>query len=183
MRKLSEFPLLETERLLLRELNEGDLKRYHMLFSDEAVLQFYGMKPKKEPEELLGRLKRTINLFPKKGMRFAICLKDSGDLIGTIGFKYWDTRSKKTEVSYDLMPSYWSKGYMTEALSAVVTFGFKFDLNRIEAWVMSENQGSAKVLKKTGFKSEGLHRESMMWDGKFRDLEWFAILKSDRRKQ
>lgn len=182
MKNLKEFPVLEANRLLLRELREEDLYSYHRLFSNESVLEFYGMKPKKEPEELIRRLKRTIKLFPKKGIRFAICLKSDDNLIGTIGFKNWDSRSKKAEVSYDLSPKYWNKGYMTEALQAVTDFGFRYDLNRIEAWVMTENEASARVLKKCGYKSEGVHRESMVWAGKYRDLEWFSILKSEWSK-
>jgi len=182
MKNLKEFPHIETKRLVLRELHEDDLLSYHQLFSDERVLRYYGLKPKKEPSELLGRLNRMVKLFPKQGIRFAICLRNTDRLIGTIGFKYWDSRSKKSEISYDLVPQYWNKGYMTEALQAVTEFGFSFDLNRIEAWVMTENDASGKVLEKCGYKSEGIHRESMMWNGKYRDLEWFSILKSDRSK-
>jgi ribosomal-protein-alanine N-acetyltransferase len=179
MNTINKFPIIETEDLILRELNHDDLDGYFEIFGSEQVLKYYGLKPKGSPEELVKRLERNIALFSKKkGMRFAICDK-SGKLIGTIGFKYWDKRNLKAEISYELVPQHWNKGYMPQAVKAIVKFGFEHHLNRIEAWVMSENVGSSKVLKKCGFKSEGVHRQSMSWDGKLHDIEWYSILRSD----
>lgn len=179
MNTIQQFPIIETKDLVLRELTHDDLPGYFEIFGNAEVLKYYGLKPKDNAQDLIKRLERNIALFhKKKGMRFAICNKNN-ELIGTIGFKYWDKRNLKTEISYELVPKHWNKGYMTQAINAIVKFGFKHQLNRIEAWVMSDNIGSSKVLIKCGFKTEGVHRQSLKWDGKLHDIEWYSILKSD----
>ncbi len=180
MNNLKEFPVLATGKLILRQIREDDLNDYFLVYSNDKVLRYYGVKPYKSADDVLGLMKRTIGKFEKKrGVRWAICKKGEDKLIGTIGYKNWDSRSLKGEISYDLLPEYWGKGYMTQCVLAVTKFGFDNGLNRIEAWDMEENKASRQVLEKCGFIYEGTHRQSMMWAGELRNIEWFSILKSD----
>lgn len=180
MRGLIKFPILGTERLVLRELSDADIGNFFELFGDEEVLKYYGMRPYKSPEDAAGFMGRLIKKFPaKSGIRWGIIVRGQTEMIGTIGYKYWDTRSRKGEVSYELKQKFWNKGYITEALKEVVKFGFENGLNRIEAWDMKGNIASRRVLEKSGFTYEGTWREHTYWDGKLYDIEWFSILKRE----
>jgi ribosomal-protein-alanine N-acetyltransferase len=71
---------------------------------------------------------------------------------------------------------------MTEALTAVLNFGFKrLDLNRIEALVKPDNDASLGLLRKLGFREEGLLRQYGYWHGRYHDLAIYSILKSEWR--
>jgi ribosomal-protein-alanine N-acetyltransferase len=101
-------------------------------------------------------------------------------LIGSCGFNAWNKRAFNGEIGYELLPEYWNNGYMTEAISAIVTYGFaNLHLHRIEAWVVPGNVSSARVLQKTGFRSEGIMRDKGYWHGRFHDLQLFALLKTE----
>jgi ribosomal-protein-alanine N-acetyltransferase len=174
------FPILNTKRLLLREISEADLGDFFELFGNAEVLKFYGMRPYKNPEDAKGFMGRMMNKFStKNGIRWAITTNERDEMVGTIGFKNWDTRSCKGEVSYELKPEFWNMGYITEALKQVVDFGFENGLNRIEAWDMKGNQASKRVLEKAGFTHEGTWREHTYLDGQYYEIEWFSILKRE----
>ena len=177
MKKIKTFPILTSERLALREITEADLGDFFDIFGNYEVLKFYGMRPYKTPEDASGFMGRLMNKFKtNSGIRWAITIKGQSKMIGTIGYKNWDTRSFKGEVSYELKPEFWNKGYITEALKEVINFGFENGLNRIEAWDMKGNIASRRVLEKSGFVHEGTWREHTYWDGKTYDIEWFSIL-------
>jgi len=180
MRHIKEFPVVITDRLTLREMREDDLEGFFAIFGDQAVLKYYGMRAYATPEKAAGLLKRMINKFTRKqGIRWAITLKGDDRLVGTIGYKNWDTRSQKGEVSYELNPTHWGRGLMTEALKAVIDFGFRNGLNRVEAWDMAGNAASRRVLEKAGLVQEGTWREHTYWNGHFHDIEWFSVLKRE----
>jgi ribosomal-protein-alanine N-acetyltransferase len=180
MKNIKEFPKIKANNIILREIVEGDKEDFFQIFGSDDVLKYYGMRAYKSEEDSFGLMKRMINLFhTKRGIRWAITLNNSDQLIGTIGFKYWDTRSKKSEISYEIKKDLWNKGIATQAIAEVVKFGFLNGLNRIEAWDMDENQASKKVLLKNNFVLEGILREHTYWDGKFQNIEWFSILKRE----
>ena len=180
MKSIKVFPVITGEIINLREIVDSDKEAFFKIFGSDELLQYYGMRAYKTSDDSFGLMKRMINLFnTKRGIRWAITLKNSNQLIGTIGFKYWDTRSKKGEISYEIQKEYWNKGIATNAISCVVKFGFYNGLNRIEAWDMEENIASKRVLQKNSFVHEGTWRQHTYWNGKFHNIEWFSILKED----
>jgi RimJ/RimL family protein N-acetyltransferase len=113
---------------------------------------------------------------------FGITLKHSGKLVGMIGFTGLDKFSGKTEVGYWLGKKYWRQGITAEALKAMVKFAFhKLKLVRLQADAFVENKASANLLKKIGFKKEGLKRKSARAKstGKWHDTYVFGLLRSD----
>ena len=91
--------------------------------------------------------------------------------------------SRSVEIGYDLHPAYWRQGIMTEALRAVIDYGFSeefcFWLNRIEALTYVEHEASAGLLRKLGFQEEGIRREYGYWKGESHDLRSFSLLRRD----
>ncbi len=101
-----------------------------------------------------------INLYRERlGFRWVITIKSEGQPIGSLGFYKWSSSkewSHQAEMGYDLAREYWGKGMMTEAMNAVIDFGFqKMELNRIEVFIMPRNKRSIKLVKSLGFKREG----------------------------
>lgn len=81
---------------------------------------------------------------------------------------------------YKLLPAHWGQGLTTEALKALISFGFdQLQLHRIEAGCAVENVASIRVLEKAGLTREGRKRQVLPIRGKWVDNYWFAILETD----
>jgi ribosomal-protein-alanine N-acetyltransferase len=179
-KRLETFPVLETQRLVLRELQLEDAEMLFRIYSDEEVMRYYDT-----PMNRLEQVQRSIAAHRSRfenneAIRWGISIKGSKDIVGNCGF-YRDSYSQYALLSYVLARPYWGKGLMTEALRAIIAFGFDhYQLHRIEAHVVVSNQASLGVLQKLGFKKEGFLRERFYENNHFHD-EWvFALLKSDR---
>ncbi|MBP1928795.1 RimJ/RimL family protein N-acetyltransferase [Methanolinea mesophila] len=108
---------------------------------------------------------------------FAVSQKDTESLIGAVGLEKIHREFFHAEIGYWIGVPFWNRGFGTEAVAAVVTYGFStLDLHRIYARIMSGNRGSAKVLEKCGFSHEGTMKEHVYKNGKFVDIEIYGIL-------
>ena len=106
---------------------------------------------------------------------------DSGDWVGDLCFKGLPENGQP-EIGYGLLPEYEHQGYATEALRAVLRFGFNtLRLNRIEAQHELDNPASGRVMEKCGMRKEGVLRQRLYNKGKFVDVALYAILKDDAR--
>jgi ribosomal-protein-alanine N-acetyltransferase len=108
---------------------------------------------------------------------WAVVEKESGRMIGTCGFASIDTDNDAGEVGYVLNPEYWGKGYATEALSRMLSFGFGvLGMHRIYVRIMSGNIASERVAKKCGMRHEATHIDGMRIKGNYETIEEYAIL-------
>ena len=175
----AEFPEIETERLLLREILPEDVDAIFRIFSSEDVTRYCDLVTYTDPAqaaELIDFFDECFEL--ERAIRWGIERKEDGALIGTCGFVW--LRTYRGEIGYDLHPDYWGQGYMREALDAILDFGFsELGLNRIEALVMVENERSARLLRALGFQEEGVLRQHDFFKGQFHDMRLFAILADD----
>jgi ribosomal-protein-alanine N-acetyltransferase len=177
--------LLETERLILRRLQPEDAPGLLALYAQPQVTEFTDIPLMKEEAEAhrwiegLDALQRT-----GQGLRWGVFDRESGDLIGTVGFHHWDQTRRRAEVSYDLSPRWWGQGYMREALQAVLQFGFeRLNLHRIEALVDPRDTRSQNLLYGLGFQMEGVLRDHDFLKGRFQDDMVFALLEGEWKKQ
>jgi len=105
------------------------------------------------------------------------------ELIGYVGFWKWVREHFRAEVGFALLPAYWGKGIMYEALDAIIKFGFeKMNLHRIEADVNPDNIPSIKLLEKLNFKQEAYYKENIFLNGKFCDSAIYSLLNPYGRK-
>ena len=180
-----EFPVLETERLVLRAVRPSDLSAIFAIFSDEAVTQHYGLETFTAVEEAAQRIAAIRQNYQKRrSLRWAITRHEDDTLIGSVGLMNVRPRFFNAAVGYELAPAFWRQGVMTEALTAVIEFGFLvMALNRIEAFVVPENVASIRLLEKLGFVDEGLMREYGYWRHAFHDLLLFSLLRKDWDKR
>ena len=175
------FPILHTKRLDLIEINQNNLTDLFKLFSDDNVTEFYNIKTlskEKDAQKYLDWFQARFH--DKLGIRWGIALKGKTDIIGTIGFNSY-TKDHRANLGYDLQKDYWNNGYITEAIIAVIKYGFeKLEINRIEAEVMPGNIYSEKALSRLGFKNEGLLRDWMFWNEKHYDMIMYSLLRNNK---
>lgn len=172
------FPVLETPRLVLRQLVPSDAEAMFRTHSDPAVARYIGRDPDTDMEPTLRRLEQVFEAIRETtGIRWGITLRGDPTLMGTVGFWKWNKPHFYAELGYELNPAYWNKGYMTEAVGAALRFGFDhMELHRVEANIDPANTGSRRVLEKLGFTREALFRENWFHGGRFTDSAIYGLL-------
>mgnify|MGYP003592890109 CR=1 FL=1 len=174
------FPLLQTERLVLRELREADVDEIFFLRSDAQVLKYLDRKPAASKEEAFNWI-RLVNTAQKENnsLQWAICLKDNPQLIGT--FCFWNVQKEhyRAEIGYSLHPQWQGKGIMSEAMKIALDYGFKeIKFHYLEANVNPNNTASINVLQRHKFVKEAHFRENYYYEGKFLDSAIYSLLAS-----
>ena len=174
------FPLLQTERLVLRELREADVDEIFFLRADAQVLKYLDRKPAASKEEALNWI-RLVNTAQKENnsLQWAICLKDNPQLIGT--FCFWNVQKEhyRAEIGYSLHPQWQGKGIMSEAMKIALDYGFKeIKFHSLEANVNPNNTASINVLQRHKFVKEAHFRENYFYEGKFLDSAIYSLLAS-----
>lgn len=175
----NNIPLLETDRLILRALQPTDALNLFEYFSQDCVTEFYDLYTFQHLHEAEKLVKTWIDRVQKStGLRWAITLKSQGDeLIGTCGFHNFSTENNRAEIGYDLNPIHWGNGIMTEAIQAMINYGFEMlKLHRIEAFIDPANHASRALLYKNGLATEGILRDYFFEKEKFVDAEMLSIL-------
>ncbi len=177
----SNLPVLETERLRLRPLSMRDERDMYRYASDPAVSRHVLWDTHESPRQTRSALRASLRQYRNGApSSFAIERKRDRRMIGTIGFMWVSYEHRSGEVGYSLARDCWNQGYATEALSAVLRFGFDvLKLNRIEAQHEADNPASGRVMEKCGMKFEGTLRSRIFNKGRFSDVRLYAILRDD----
>lgn len=106
--------------------------------------------------------------------------KNTGEFLGTAGFEEFSFLDLKAELSFTLLQQHQGKGYMSEALSAIIDYGLhRMKLNRIEAEMLPGNTGAVSLVEKLRFSLEGHLRKSVFFNGQFHDKLFYSILQED----
>lgn len=178
------FPQIETERLILKEVSLANSMDMFQIFSDEETLKYYDVEPVHKVAEVNKLIEVLQNRFKnKRGIRWGLYLKDSGKLIGTCGYHDVNGEALRAEIGYELSRDFWRKGYMKEALEAILDYGFNnMGLNRIQALVVPENEKSIGILKRVGFTKEGVLRDYEYFRRSFKHCTMLSILKREYKK-
>ena len=179
----SSLPELKTDRLILRPLRMSDARDMYAYAQDPEVSRHVLWSAHTSIFQTRTFLRSAIRQYRRgEPGSFAIVLKASGRMIGTVGFMWIDREYKSAEVGYSLSREYWNQGVMTEALRRVVDFGFQeMRLNRIEAQHETDNPASGRVMAHVGMRQEGILRQRLKNKGKFVDVALYAILRGDPR--
>lgn len=173
-----DLPDVDTKHLRLRKITLEDAEDLFYYGSVEEVTQnvtWYPYKKIKEAKDFI----RIIWSFYEAGEAapWAIEHKETGKMIGTIGFGNVEKRHFSAEVAYVLSKDYWGKGYTTEAVRELIRIGFEeLDFIRISAQCLTKNKASARVMQKAGMTYEGTLRKVAFIKGKNRDLKTYSIL-------
>lgn len=171
------FPVLTTPRLILRALRPTDLDDLYEYASDPEIDQYVPWEHYKNIEEARENLNEFLEEYEKDGFgAWGIEHRADKKLIGIININK-PGYNRRVEVGYTIARAYWGQGLATEALKALIQYGFeRLDLARIEAVVLPENLASASVLEKSGMQFEGLLHSYQVWKNKPCDLRMYAIV-------
>lgn len=180
------FPVLETERLHLREPRLTDANALFRVFGDPEAMAYYGPDvPHRNVAQTANLIRELHGYFAhRQGIRWAITLKDGDDtVVGTLGFHRFDVDARHCEVGYELRADHWRQGIMTEAVRHILDFAFdEVGCNRIEAGTDDDNPRSHGLLRKLGFQHEGMFRQRLFYKEKYWDEHWFGLMKADYRR-
>ncbi len=152
---------LETERLILRKLEETDFERMFLLDSNPEVMKYIGIPPLSDINESKNIIKIIQQQYLDNGIgRLAVIEKESGLLIGWSGLKLLTKEingyNNVYELGYRFLPEVWGKGYAMESAKASLEFGFNdLKAETIYAYAHSEHKVSNHILNKLGFEKTG----------------------------
>lgn len=176
------FPVLETERLLLREMKKEDLQDVYDYASDPELTTFLTWETHKTLADTETFLDFLFAQYKKGTGSWAIVWKEGNRVIGTIDL-LWNQKHHSAELAYVLSREYWRRGIGAEAVKAVLCFGFEeLELKRIYARCHPDNIASYKLMEKSGMTYEGSLRKSIHRKGKQEDLKMYSILKDEFKR-
>jgi ribosomal-protein-alanine N-acetyltransferase len=177
----TRFPSLITNRLRLRQIQPTDAEAFFAIKSDLEVTGRYGHEPHQSIEDTHAWIQRIQALYERREDLFwCLTLKGEGMVVGACTFWNFGAGFHCAEIGYELNRAYWRQGIMTEAISAVLTYGFtELGLHRIEAIPLAGNTASKRLLLKLGFKCEGNLRQRHFFRDHFEDQLYFGLLKEE----
>lgn len=177
---------LLTKRLVLRQITEKDIDDIVRNINNLNVSRWLLVVPypykRKHAIAWINHQKKEAKERPRKSYHFGIELKSDKKIIGGCGLKKVDKSQGTTEVAYWIGQKYWKQGYGSEALGALINLAFKkLKLRRIQAHVFKGNPSSGKLLKKFGFKLEGMKRKAGISkaNGKIYDSYIYGLLREE----
>lgn len=179
---LERFPVIETERLILREHLNADAKALFALRSNKEVMRYIDRENPKDIEETEAKIRLVHEGFNSRiSIAWVIALKENPDeMIGEIGYYRTNLDNYRAEVGYMLQSNFWRKGIISEALNRVLTFGFQeMKLHSISANINPGNDASRQILLKHGFQKEAYFKEDYYFRGEFLDSEIYGLLNRD----
>lgn len=179
---------IETTRLLLRDFTLEDVLALVACRSDERYWRFYD-----RPEDVEANAREHVELFvrrqaesPRTNFQLAIVLKEDGRLIGDAGIRrhsqvsYGEGKENEADIGYELDPRCWGHGYATEAVSALVEYGFgTLKLHRVWAYCMAENEASWRLMERLGMQREGVLRQNTLLGGRWVDTYVYGLLEDE----
>jgi RimJ/RimL family protein N-acetyltransferase len=173
---------INTERLILRPIKLEDAKAIFEYRSDPIANKYQGWIPKiidEAKDFVTNRVASEMDLV-NTWFQFVLIEKEGNKLIGDIGIHFFDADKKQVGIGYTLDKNWQGKGYMTEALIAVINYLFiDLDKHRITASIDPENIKSIKLVEKLGFRKEGHFKKSFLANGRWVDDLVYAILKEE----
>jgi len=171
------YQVLNTERLELRKVKEGDLSFIHQGLSNKKVTQYMLIY-----YPTIDSAKEQLQYYQDQytsgnGYYWVMELKTTQTPVGVIGITNIKLEHQRAELGYWLLPEHQQKGLTVEAAKAVLFFCFeKLALHRVEADTETENLKSISLLEKLGFQKEGVFRDYEINKGNFINLARYSLL-------
>lgn len=178
------FQNLETDRLLLRRIDVNDVEEVLKLRGNPEIMKFIPRVLAKTKEDALEHIAMIEDKIVNNiGINWGITIKGNPKIIGIIGHYRISLENHRAEIGYMSLSEFNGKGYITEAIKAVVIYGFEqMNLHSIEAVIDPNNFASERVLQKNGFIKEAHILENELWGGKYWDTVIYSLLKKNFKK-
>ncbi len=175
--------VLATPRLTMRPLIAADAPAILSMYSDPEVTRYWSSLPWTElarAQEYIEQAARDV--AAGTAVRLGIVAEGSDVCVGQATLFHFDVANRRCEIGYALHRSYWGRGYIGEALRALLDFGFgPLGLHRVEADIDPRNGASLRAVERLGFQREGLLRERWLIGGEACDTALYGLLERDWR--
>ena len=173
--------VIESNRLLIRLVEETDLADLLAINGDDEVTRYLPYATWQSLSDGQAWFKRMAALNATgTGLQFVAVEKSTGRVVATCLLFRYDEQSARAELGYVLGRAHWGRGFMHEALSALITYAFDFyALRRLEAEVDPANDPSNRLLQKLGFTREGLLRQRWFDKGSVHDTNIYGLLREE----
>lgn len=179
--------MLKTDRLLIRDITIGDIENIHTLHLLPETDKYNTLGIPSNIEETEKHVNEWVlknNETPRVKYVLAIELLNTSQFIGLFGINIGKERYRNAEIWYKIHKDHWNKGYTTEAVLNVLSYGFnELNLHRIEAGCATENIASIRVLEKVGMSREGMKRKNLPIRGDWKDNYFYGILEEEYNVQ
>ena len=179
------FPVLTTERLLLRETADHDVEAVFAIESDPVAMRYWSKLPMQDLSEARASVERAKGFFPaREGLRWSITRPPDDRMLGHLSLFNFSEQSGRADIGYALVREHWGQGFMHEALNAVVDYAFgSMDLRRLEADIDPRNAASVRALERLGFAREGILRERWQVGDEISDTLFMGLLARELRER
>ena len=174
------FPVLATQRLLLRQATPNDAESLMKIRGNEQAMRYIPRPRAKTIEDALANVELLTNgINEGKSINWAICnAANPKEIYGMIGYVNFYPEQSKAEIGYMLHPDYWGKGYVPEAILAIEKFGFEqINLQSIEAKIDPRNDNSRKILQRNNYQFDRLEEKTMVFQDEELDSEYYIKYK------
>ncbi len=177
---------LDGERVQIRPLRFSDEEDIFTNVRDKDVVKWTSNIPWPYPDDAAYKFIRKTHYEKRNrnGYTFGIVLKEINSIVGVASLFNINWDHSNAEIGFWIGKRYWNRGLMTEAVKLILRFGFhEIRLHRIYAGLFEKNIGSRRVLEKTGFKLEGVLKETRFKCNKWHNEFIYRILKSEYENQ
>jgi RimJ/RimL family protein N-acetyltransferase len=178
------LPVITTSRIILRWISEDDIDGLYEVFSNPEVMRYWSHTPLSN-REAAAQLQREIAEGNENGSMFkwGLALRESNSVIGTTTLFNLNLDNGRAEIGYAMGRAHWGKGYMNEALQALVSHAFEvMNLRRLEADVDPRNAASIRTLERLGFQREGFLRERWHVNGEIQHAFFYGLLRREWKR-
>lgn len=174
----SPFPVLETERLVLRNLHPDDKEQVFAIRSNATTMQYIPRPLARTVDDAMGVIEMITGFTAgNERINWAITERGNDKLLGIIGYVNFRPESHRAEVGYVLHHEYLRKGIAQEALRAVLVYGFDtIQLHSIEAIINTQNEASIKLVEKLGFTREAHFKDYIFHNGRYWDEYVYSLI-------
>ena len=175
------LPVIVTPRTTLRWISEDDVDGLFAIFSDPQVMRYWSSVPLAN-REAAAEMQRGIaeGNHNETMLKWGLALRESDAVIGTATLFHLNLDNGRAEIGYAMGRAHWGKGYMNEALQALVAHAFDvMHLRRLEADVDPRNTASIRTLERLGFQREGYLRERWHVGGEIQDALFYGLLRRE----
>ncbi len=176
-----KFEFVETPRLRLRLITPEVYRHVFTQLTEPEQDAFFGFGEAAQMQRERERFKAGTEMF-EKSFLFAVMLdRETEKVIGWCGYHTWYVRHARAELGYTTYdPSHRNKGLMSEALEAMIRYGFtRMLLHRIEAFIGKDNEPSLRLMARFNFQPEGCLREHYFTDNRYEDSLVYSLLRHE----
>jgi len=176
------FPILQSERLILRRITDDDVDQVFALRSNAEIMKYIPRPLAKTRQDALDHI-YLVNkgIKDNESINWAIALKENNKLVGMICLIRMQPENYRTEIGYIMHPDVRGKGIMHEAVGLIIDYAFnQLNFHSLEAVIDPENYASEKVLLRHNFVKEGHFKENAFYNGKFLDAAIYSLIKTTK---